>query len=57
MEEGHKIFHFEKADIIPVVRDIVESFQQHTADQGFHINLAFPNLCRMLFLTGKPWNR
>jgi two-component system phosphate regulon sensor histidine kinase PhoR len=42
MEEGHKLFHFEKADIIPVVRDIVESFQQHTADQGFHINLAIP---------------
>jgi signal transduction histidine kinase len=42
MEEGHKLFHFEKADIIPVVRDMVESFQQHTADQGFHINLAIP---------------
>ena len=42
MEEGHKLFHFEKADIIPVVIDIVESFQQHTADQGFHINLSIP---------------
>jgi signal transduction histidine kinase len=42
MEEGHKLFHFEKSDIIPVVRDIVESFQQHTADQGFHFNLAIP---------------
>ena len=42
MEEGHKMFHFEKADIIPVVRDMVESFQQHMADQGFHINLAIP---------------
>ena len=42
MEEGHKLFHFEKADIIPVVKDIVESFQQHTADRGFHINLAIP---------------
>ena len=42
MEEGHKLFHFGKADIIPVVRDIVESFQQHTADQGFQINLAIP---------------
>jgi len=42
MEEGHKLFRFEKADIIQVVRDIVESFQQHTADQGFHINLAIP---------------
>lgn len=42
MEEGRKLFHFEKADIIPVVRDIVESFQQQTAGQGFHINLAIP---------------
>jgi len=42
MEEGHKLFHFEKADIVPVVRDIVESFQQYTADQGFDINLIIP---------------
>lgn len=42
MEEGHKLFHFEKADIIPVVRAIVESFQEHTAGQGFHINLTIP---------------
>ena len=42
MEEGHKLFHFEKADIIPVVKDTVESFGQHTTDQGFHINLTIP---------------
>jgi len=43
MEEGQKLFHFEKADITPVVSDIVESFQQHTVDQGFHINLVIPD--------------
>jgi len=42
MEDGQKIFRFEKADIIPVVKDIVESFQKHTADQGFHISLTIP---------------
>jgi signal transduction histidine kinase len=42
MEEGHKIFRFEKADIKPVVRDIVESFQSLTAGQGFDISLSIP---------------
>jgi signal transduction histidine kinase len=42
MEEGYKLFHFEKADIIPVLKDAVESFQQNIADKGFHINLAIP---------------
>lgn len=42
MEEGQKIFRFEKADIIPVIKDIVESFQKHTADEGFHISLSIP---------------
>lgn len=42
MEEGQKIFRFEKADIIPVVKDIVESFQKHTTDEGFHISLTIP---------------
>ena len=42
MEEGQKIFRFEKVDIIPVVKDIVESFQKHIADQGFHISLTIP---------------
>ncbi|MEA1886207.1 MAG: HAMP domain-containing sensor histidine kinase [Bacteroidota bacterium] len=38
MEEGQKLFHFEKSDIVPVVRNIVESFQNHTAEQGFNIS-------------------
>jgi len=42
MEEGQKLFHFEKADIIPVVKDIVESFQNHTAGQGFSFSLSIP---------------
>jgi signal transduction histidine kinase len=42
MEEGHKIFHFEKADIVPVVKDIVELFRELTVNSGFHINLAIP---------------
>ena len=39
MEEGQKIFHFEKADITPVIKDIVESFQEVMANAGFHISL------------------
>jgi signal transduction histidine kinase len=39
MEEGQKIFRFEKADITPLVKDAVESFQNLTADHGFHITL------------------
>lgn len=39
MEEGQKIFRFEKADITPLVKDMVESFQNLTADQGFQISL------------------
>jgi signal transduction histidine kinase len=42
MEEGQKIFHFEKADITPVVKEIVESFQSLTAGQGFDISLSIP---------------
>ena len=43
MEEGHKVFRFEKADITPVVRNIVESFQSLTARQGFVISLSIPS--------------
>jgi len=42
MEDGQKIFRFETADITPVVKDIVESFQKLTADEGFHISLSIP---------------
>jgi signal transduction histidine kinase len=44
MEEGKKIFRFEKADITTVVRDTVESFQYQTAGQGFDISLLIPEL-------------
>ncbi|MBN2861752.1 MAG: GHKL domain-containing protein [Bacteroidales bacterium] len=44
MEEGQKIFQFEKADITLVVKDIVESFQYHKAGQGFDISLSIPGL-------------
>jgi signal transduction histidine kinase len=50
MEEGQKLFHFEKADIIPVVKDVVESFQNQTASQGFNISLSIPEpLPEMVF--------
>jgi signal transduction histidine kinase len=39
IEEGQKIFRFEKADIIPVVKDIVETFQNFRGDDGFQIGL------------------
>ena len=39
MEEGQKVFRFENADIIPLVSDIVESFQEHTANERFQIKL------------------
>jgi signal transduction histidine kinase len=42
MEEGQKLFHFEKSDIVPVVRNIVESFQNHTSEQGFNISFSAP---------------
>jgi signal transduction histidine kinase len=42
MEEGHKVFHFEKADIVPVVRDIVDLFRELKVSQGFQINLEVP---------------
>lgn len=42
MEEGKRIFHFEKADITQVVRDIVESIRNQTAAQGFSIDLVIP---------------
>ncbi len=42
MEEGQKIFHFEKADITPVVENIVESFKEQTALKGFIISLSVP---------------
>ena len=50
MEEGQKLFHFEKADIIPLVKDIVESFQNQTASLGFNISLSIPEpLPEMVF--------
>ena len=42
MEEGKRSFLFEKTDIVPVVRDIVETFRQHNVDQGFLIDLLIP---------------
>jgi signal transduction histidine kinase len=39
IEEGQKVFRFENNDIIPLVSDIVGSFQEHTADEGFQISL------------------
>ena len=42
MEEGQKLFHFEKSDIVPVVGNIVESFRNHTSEQGFNINFSVP---------------
>jgi two-component system phosphate regulon sensor histidine kinase PhoR len=42
MEEGQKTFRFEKADITPVVGEIVELFRKHTAEQGFDISLSIP---------------
>lgn len=43
IEEGHKVFRFERADIIPVVKEIVETFQKLTGDDGFQINLKIPD--------------
>jgi signal transduction histidine kinase len=40
MEEGQKIFQFERADITPVVKEMVESFQKLTTDEGFLISLS-----------------
>ena len=42
MEEGQKTFRFEKADITPLVGEIVELFRKHTAEQGFDIRLSVP---------------
>ncbi len=39
IEEGQKVFRFENTDIILLVSDIVESFQEHTAEEGFQISL------------------
>ena len=39
IEEGQKVFRFENADIIPVVKDIVGYFQEHTTEEGFNISL------------------
>jgi signal transduction histidine kinase len=39
IEEGQKVFRFEKANIIPIVKDIVGSFQEHTVEEGFNITL------------------
>ena len=42
MEEGKKTFRFEKTNIIPVVKEIVESVQKHTVELGFDISLSVP---------------
>lgn len=42
MEEGQKIFRFEKADITPVVDEIVELFRKHKGEQGFDISMSIP---------------
>jgi len=40
MEEGKKIFGFVKADIVAVVRDVVDSFKNQPMGQGFDIRLS-----------------
>lgn len=42
MEGGRKVFHFERADITPVVENIVDSFKEHTALQGYNISFSVP---------------
>ena len=42
MEEGQKIFRFEKADLAPVVADMVDLFRKNTEEQGFDISLSVP---------------
>jgi len=43
MEEGHKVFRFEQADIVTVVRDVVELFREITTGSEFQINLKISN--------------
>jgi signal transduction histidine kinase/tetratricopeptide (TPR) repeat protein len=42
IEEGHKTFRFEKGDVVPLVKEMVESFQILTADREFRITLEVP---------------
>jgi len=42
MEEGLKTFRFEKADLVPVVADMVDLFRKNTEEQGFDISLSVP---------------
>jgi len=42
MEEGQKSFHFAKADLVPVVADMVDLFRKNTEEQGFDISLSVP---------------
>jgi signal transduction histidine kinase len=50
LEEGQKIFRFEKADIISVLRDIVDTFQSFRNDDGFQISLEISDpLPRIVF--------
>ena len=40
MEDNQKHFHFEKDNIVNLVKNAVTSFENNMADQGFHISLS-----------------
>lgn len=42
MEEGLKIFRFEKADIVPMIKETIDSFRNNMADKGFQFNFSYP---------------
>jgi signal transduction histidine kinase len=43
MEDNQKIFHFEKDNVVNLVKNAVASFDNNMADQGFHISLSDGN--------------
>ena len=42
-KKGQRIFHFEKADLTPVIKDAIESFRELTAKPDFISALQFLN--------------
>lgn len=49
MEEKQKVFQFQKADLVPMIEDVVESFENFMSVKGFNINYSktgdIPEFC------------
>ncbi len=43
LEAGQRVFRFERVDLLPLVRETVDSFRPRLEHQGFHLEVSLPD--------------